>query len=94
MLSSGQIYENCSIIFIALHVFALNQIINLFFDHSGVSLEHADIVDDVRLQVHQLILLLGLHDLHRLRLNHELPLTVDLCDLGCLVRRRLQSLLL
>ena len=57
-------------------------------------LEHADIVYYVRLLVHQLLLLLGLHDLYSLGLNQKLPLIINLIGLGYLIRCRLSRLLL
>ena len=73
---SGQIHERGSVILFPLHVFVLNEVLNLIFEHLWISLEHRDVPHDVGLEVLIAVRLLGLHDLYTMRLNDESTLPI------------------
>ena len=66
----------------------------MLFDDLGVSTEHVDVSDDVVDHELEAVSLLSFHDLHDVRLDHELPLLGHLLLLGTLLHGSFHSFLL
>ena len=75
---SWHIDECSSVIFFALEVLALDQIIDLLFDHLWIGAEHTDISNDIGGELDHFIGLLGLHHLDSLRLDYICSFTLNL----------------
>ena len=73
---SGQIHERGSVILFPLHVFVLNEVLNLIFEHLWIGLEHRDVPHDVGLELLVAVCLLSLHDFNYMRLNDESTLPI------------------
>ena len=91
---SWQVNKISLVLLVSLHVGISDQHLDLLLDHPRLSLEHRDVPHDVRLQVLELVLLLGLHDPHDVHLADGLALSSNLLSLLSLVLGCLNGLLL
>ena len=91
---SGNVDELGPVVFVALHVVALDQVLDLRFDHCRLGLEHGDIAHDVGLHLLEPILLLCFHHLDDMCLDHKGALFFDASSLLFLFFRELSCLFL
>ena len=90
---SRQVDEIGLVVLVSLHVPVTNKHLNLLFDHLWLCPEHGNVAHHVGLQVHELVLLLRLHDLDDVHLTDGLALPGNLLCLLRLVFGRLNRLL-
>lgn len=76
------------------NILALDQIINLFFDHFWIGAEHVNIGYNIGGELDDFVRFLGLHHFDGLSLNDVDPLTVDLGSLLLLMSCGLYALFL
>ena len=77
LFRSRDVDKHGSVLFRTLHIIIVHQVLDLGLHHLGLCLEHGDVAHHISLHIQEAVLLLRLHYLDDVGLDHESALSID-----------------